>query len=212
MSSIFLNRIHHPVTTLGYGSRVGVWLQGCSIHCPGCLVPDTWEAAEQHKVALEWVQQALQPLLLQSDGITLSGGEPFDQAESLLALLRWVKARFKGDILVYSGYSEDRLRRICPEAFHLADVLVVGPYMDNLPDNRPFIGSSNQGLLLLTELARSRYAEPESMPTGFGVDFVGNEILLAGVPSRGFMKNLRYRLARVGLKYTQLPHDTKSFI
>jgi anaerobic ribonucleoside-triphosphate reductase activating protein len=197
---IYLNRIHHPVTTLGYGSRVGVWFQGCSIHCPGCLVPDTWVPTEKHRIPLRWVQRALEPLLGQSDGLTISGGEPFDQAEALVTLLTWARCRLKGDILVYSGYSEEALRRLCPEAFALADVLVAGPYDDRLPDTRPFIGSSNQRLLLLTDLARQRYRDPESMPVGFGVDFVGNEILLTGVPRRGFMKDFRRELADAGLE------------
>jgi anaerobic ribonucleoside-triphosphate reductase activating protein len=197
---IYLNRIHHPVTTLGYGSRVGVWFQGCSIHCPGCVVPDTWVAGEQHCVPLEWVQRAVAPLLDRSDGITVSGGEPFDQPESLMALLTWVKGCFKGDILVYSGYPEESLRDLCPGVFRLADVLVVGPYEKRLPDDRPFIGSSNQRLLLLTDLARERYRDPERMAVGFGVDVVGNEILLTGVPGRGFMKDFRRRLTDVGLQ------------
>jgi len=211
VTTVFLNRIHHPVTTLGYGSRIGVWFQGCSIHCPGCLVPDTWVAGEEHRVGLESVQRALEPLLAQSDGITISGGEPFDQTEPLLGLLRWAKGRFEGDILVYSGYSENRLRRVCPAAFHLADVLVVGPYKDGMPDTRPFVGSANQRLLLLTELARERYRKPESLIGGFGVDFLDNEILLAGVPRKGFMNELRYRLARVGLE-PRPSNDTKSLI
>ena len=42
---IGLNRVHFPVTALGPGRRVGIWLQGCSIRCPGCMSLDTWAPA-----------------------------------------------------------------------------------------------------------------------------------------------------------------------
>ena len=39
---ISLSRLHFPVTTLGPGRRIGIWFQGCSIRCPGCISADTW--------------------------------------------------------------------------------------------------------------------------------------------------------------------------
>ena len=41
---IAVNRLHWPVTVLGPGRRVGIWMQGCSIGCPGCVSRDTWPA------------------------------------------------------------------------------------------------------------------------------------------------------------------------
>ncbi|HSV19446.1 MAG TPA: 4Fe-4S cluster-binding domain-containing protein, partial [Casimicrobiaceae bacterium] len=43
-ATIELNKAHWPVTVLGPGKRIGLWLQGCSIHCPGCVSQDTWSA------------------------------------------------------------------------------------------------------------------------------------------------------------------------
>jgi anaerobic ribonucleoside-triphosphate reductase activating protein len=42
---IGLNRVHFPVTALGPGRRIGIWLQGCLIRCPGCMSLDTWAPA-----------------------------------------------------------------------------------------------------------------------------------------------------------------------
>ncbi|HAU1321526.1 TPA: radical SAM protein, partial [Legionella pneumophila] len=39
---IYISRVHFPVTTLGPGHRIGIWFQGCSIRCPGCISTDTW--------------------------------------------------------------------------------------------------------------------------------------------------------------------------
>jgi len=195
-----LSRIHHPVTTLGYGCRVGIWFQGCSIHCKGCIVPDTWRATSRHRVKLEWVQKAVVPLLARSDGVTISGGEPFDQPEALMELLRWIDKAMDGDVLLYSGYQEPELRSRYPEAFDLVDVMVLNPFKENLPDTRPFIGSSNQRLLLLTALARKRYRQLEEMPRGFTVDFQKDEILMAGVPGLNFMSEFKTKLRQSGIE------------
>ena len=200
MMHIFFNRIHYPVTTLGYGKRTGVWFQGCSIHCPGCVAPDMWYAEEKHRVKMEWVQAALSTYLAKSDGISISGGEPFNQSEALICLLRWVREVFDGDILLYSGYSEVNLRHQHPEAFELVDAMVLEPFVAELPDSRAFIGSSNQRLLLLTPLAEERYRNLDQMLRGFTVDFRDNEIMLAGVPERNFMKSFKEQLNQAGIK------------
>ena len=85
---ISLNKAHYPVTALGPGRRIGLWLQGCALACPGCVSRDTWAFAEDQSLPLSvlllWCQQVAPTGL---DGITISGGEPFAQPEALLALL-----------------------------------------------------------------------------------------------------------------------------
>ena len=41
MTMLALSRMHFPVTTLGPGNRIGIWVQGCTIRCPGCVSADT---------------------------------------------------------------------------------------------------------------------------------------------------------------------------
>ena len=43
---IRLNKAHYPVTALGPGRRIGLWLQGCALACPGCISQDSWAFAE----------------------------------------------------------------------------------------------------------------------------------------------------------------------
>jgi anaerobic ribonucleoside-triphosphate reductase activating protein len=98
MTSITLSRLHFPVTTLGPGKRIGIWLQGCSIRCPGCISADTWSATEG-LTTTEAVIEALLPWLPDAEGITISGGEPFDQPEALQILLRELRCLSPLDIL-----------------------------------------------------------------------------------------------------------------
>ena len=93
-----LSKLHFPITALGPGRRIGLWLQGCSIRCSGCMSRDTWEFSdESHRV--EVLLERVTPWLAEADGITISGGEPFDQPEGLLSFLVGLRERFRGDIL-----------------------------------------------------------------------------------------------------------------
>ena len=85
-ASIALSRIHFPVTTLGPGRRIGIWFQGCSIRCPGCISMDTW-APGRGITTIDEVVSAIAQWIPTADGITISGGEPFDQPVALIELL-----------------------------------------------------------------------------------------------------------------------------
>jgi len=79
-------------------------------------------------------------------GVTISGGEPFDQEEELLALLEWLAGRGVQDIVCYTGYlrGELEVRPIASRCLKLLAVLVDGPYVVELDDGRGIRGSTNQ--------------------------------------------------------------------
>src|ERR1044071_7362148 len=88
-ATIQLNKAHWPVTVLGPGRRIGLWLQGCTIGCRGCGSKDTWPRDPSKTIAVGALvdcgrRATTDPL----DGVTISGGEPFQQPIGLGALLR----------------------------------------------------------------------------------------------------------------------------
>jgi anaerobic ribonucleoside-triphosphate reductase activating protein len=97
---ISLSKLHFPITALGPGRRIGIWFQGCSIRCAGCMSRDTW-AFTRDGEPVETVLKRMEPWFAEADGITISGGEPFDQADGLLALLAGFRKCFDGDVLTY---------------------------------------------------------------------------------------------------------------
>ncbi len=194
--ALHMNRLHYPVTTLGYGKRIGIWFQGCSIHCPGCLVPDSWVATDEHLVPLAALYATLERWIDKCEGITISGGEPFDQPKALAHLLEHLRARTQSptlDLLIYSGYTFARLQKKHAAILKMADVIVSGPFVEKREDPRPFVGSANQEIHLLTELAKSRYANADQLPRGFTVDYSQGTLFLAGVPKRGEIEHLTQR-------------------
>src|ERR1051326_4990397 len=123
---LFLSRVHFPVTTLGFGRRIGIWFQGCSLRCPGCVSRDTWEFG-LGETTVESLGEAIRAELNSADGVTISGGEPFDQPVALEVLLRQLRATFRGGILVFSGHPWEQLAKRVAQWNGLIDVLISDP-------------------------------------------------------------------------------------
>lgn len=196
-----LSRLHHPVTVLGHGSRAGIWFQGCSLGCNGCVSRDTWPSAtpeEQVPVAevLEWLAACL-PV----DGLTISGGEPFDQPEALAALIagfRSIADPAHADVLVYSGYSAKRLRSLHKTLFVQADAVITGPYLATSPgDSRR--GSANQEVHAHTDIGRQRYVNGTGPAGGIQAITAGGQLWMIGIPRSGDMQRLEETLATRGV-------------
>ena len=116
-ATLQLNKAHWLVTVLGPGRRIGLWVQGCTIHCAGCVSQDTWPKDATKTIAVRdlvaWCKRTAGDAL---DGVTISGGEPFEQPDGLRALLSGLRAwresaHLDFDILCYSGYPLATLER-----------------------------------------------------------------------------------------------------
>src|SRR5438445_3414164 len=95
----------------GPGLRAVVFFQGCTLGCEKCFNPTThvFQGAEvaPEKVAKALVEAHREHIL---EGITFSGGEPMQQADSLLALMRNLRSQAPELSLgMFSGYTEREL-------------------------------------------------------------------------------------------------------
>lgn len=208
MTALLLNRAHYPVTTLGPGRRAGIWVQGCTIGCPGCMSTDTWPSDPARAIPATAVLDWVDALPARPDGITLSGGEPFQQVEAvteLLGLLHEWRAGSPIDILVYSGYPFHRLRKdaAARRALALCDAAVTGPYLRRRPTDLPWRGSANQRLIPLTPLGKERYATTQRSGPRLQVCPDGDTVWLIGVPAPGDLELLAGRLEHSGLRLGQ---------
>ena len=136
----------------GPGIRMTVFVQGCPHHCPGCHNPQTHDPKGGYDCELQKIIDAFDedPLLR---GITLSGGEPFEQAEGLLPLVRAVRQRGK-DVVAFSGYTFEQLAEKAKnepavgEILSLCCLLVDGRFVQAQRDlSLRFRGSRNQRLI-----------------------------------------------------------------
>lgn len=196
---IALSRVHYPVQSLGPGRRVGIWFQGCSIRCKGCISLDTW-ARKPADQTVEQLLHFIEPWVVEADGITVSGGEPFDQSEALQELLLGLRRYPDKDVLVYTGYALERLE--LSKCAGLIDAIVTEPFEVDQKQTLALRGSDNQRLSCLTELGRERLKSFDRLAStsDYALDlmFDDDQVFMAGIPARGDLARLRVLLAQDG--------------
>ncbi len=144
----------------GFGVRMVIFTQGCHLRCPFCHNPATHDLEAGTFIKLDELRKIWQknPLL---QGITVSGGEPFLQPDSVLELLRM--AHEDGlDVVCYSGYTYETLiaknNPAIDAILNEAEYLIDGPFIHQLKDLRLlFRGSSNQRIIDLKETKEKRH-------------------------------------------------------
>jgi anaerobic ribonucleoside-triphosphate reductase activating protein len=145
----------------GPGVRTVIWFQGCSIRCEGCFNPQTHSSGHNLLYDPEILAKEISKHQKGIEGITISGGEPFDQPESLAILLKTIRASSKLSAILYSGYTFEQISGL-PESNIIldnTDVLISGPFIKELSHTKNIAGSSNKVFHFLT----SRYKHSDFM-------------------------------------------------
>lgn len=184
-----------------------MWFQGCSLGCRGCLARDTWPVDGGSDLAVDDVAERLAAVIAADglEGVTISGGEPFEQPEALSGLLTAVRRLTAGggrevDLLCYSGLSERRLRRQFPAVLEQLDALIPEPFTEALESGHAWWGSGNQRLVALSPLGRARYATvPTAERAVMQVSVEDGTVWLVGVPRRGDLEAATRRAAQAGV-------------
>lgn len=148
----------------GPGNRFVIWFQGCSLRCPGCYNPATHSNEANSVATVESLLASIADDWLEIDGVTVTGGEPFEQPLALLALARGLRERFSPSLLVFSGYTmeEIRSRPLGREILDSVDVLIDGRYAGRRRLGRALRGSANKRIHLLSD--RHTMEEIEAAP------------------------------------------------
>jgi anaerobic ribonucleoside-triphosphate reductase activating protein len=172
----------------GPGRRFAVWLQGCTLRCPGCCNPEMLPFAGGRKVGIDsLVAQILRAKEdEQIEGLTLIGGEPFAHARDAAELAERVR-QGELSVMIFSGYTLAELRGMSDE--HVArllaatDILVDGPYVREQPETRRrWIGSANQQVHFLTD--RCRADDPRwLLPNTLELRLHDGELTVNGFPA-----------------------------
>ena len=183
MNPQMLNLYHYEPLSLvnGPGKRAVVWVQGCTLNCPGCFNPQTHATF----AGKDWPVDHLAKLILggksEIEGVTISGGEPLQQLKPLIELTRKVKDQSDLSILVFSGFSWDEIQRI-PRVHSLLeqlDVLIAGRYLAGKRLASGLIGSSNKTVHFLT--GRYNMIDLVPVPNAEVILNPDGEVVLSGI-------------------------------
>lgn len=172
----------------GPGERFVVWVQGCTLACPGCWNPDTWSFARRD---VRTVDALVNDILDVEDieGVTFTGGEPFAQAQAVAKVAERVRSEGLS-VVVFTGYELHELSGDdARELLARTDVLVAGRYREEERcEGQALIGSSNQKLHFLSD----RYG-PDDVCAGPEAEIhigPGGAIALTGFPRFGLAELL----------------------
>jgi anaerobic ribonucleoside-triphosphate reductase activating protein len=136
------------------------------------------------------------------DGITITGGEPFEQSCSLGALLdaleEW-RATDGFDILCYSGFPLKRLELEHAQLLDRLDALIPEPFVLGSPSLCAWQGSDNQPLIVLSALGKERYSTIPTGPPSIQVDVTDGAIWFIGIPRPGDMDRVQALAKQRGL-------------
>lgn len=134
--------------TDGPGLRLAVFLQGCPRRCEGCHNPSALDFDGGYDMSDAEILSMVKnnPLL---SGVTLTGGEPFCQAERLMPLAKNIKEQAL-ELAIYTGYTfeqvlgSDKMSALA----ELADIIIDGEFVLAERDiSLKFKGSRNQRVI-----------------------------------------------------------------
>ncbi|MCD7884651.1 MAG: radical SAM protein [Lachnospiraceae bacterium] len=187
-----INYSHYTADTtlLGPYHRGVLWVQGCCFSCEGCI------AQSMHGKGGSYAScEALAAFFLKQpgiEGLTISGGEPFLQAEALWAMMEAIRYEKNLGLIVYSGMYLEEIQKLAKRQeaarrfLSQIDLLIDGRYEKDLDDGRMAVGSSNQTIHLLTDRYRDTardYYGAKGRKTQ--ICSFGSRLQMIGVPSAG---------------------------
>jgi anaerobic ribonucleoside-triphosphate reductase activating protein len=125
----------------GPGKRLLLFTQGCSLHCKGCVNKHLWQFGVGANITVEEVLELCQDV----EGITLHGGEPLDQSEGVLEIVKALKSVGK-TVILFTGYQYKELSKSSQKrVWSLSDLVVSGRYIEEKRNiYLQFRGSTNQ--------------------------------------------------------------------
>lgn len=136
----------------GPGQRAVIWLQGCSIRCPGCFNTDAQAFNAGNSVEVEKLFRRIINISEPIEGVTISGGEPLDQRRPLLALLKQIRENTYYSIILFTGYTWEEIQFFpeTPELLACIDVIIAGRFNAERRIAANLIGSTNKTLHFIT--------------------------------------------------------------
>ena len=96
----------------GPGRRAVLWVQGCSLACPGCFNPETHAIEGGQSIAVAEFFDLIDSQAGEIEGLTVSGGEPLQQLEALTQLLRLVREHTELSVLLFTGLRLEEILRL----------------------------------------------------------------------------------------------------
>lgn len=131
----------------GEGLRKVIFVQGCKHNCKGCHNPETHNIFGGTECDTKDIIEEIKSDFM-IDGITLSGGDPFEQAEACAEIAKNIN-----NVWCYTGYTIEYILDHLDnpgwkDLLYNIDILVDGPFKLDLKSTEcKYRGSTNQRII-----------------------------------------------------------------
>lgn len=146
-------RLHHRTLSScnGPGLRYVIWTQGCSLDCAGCFNKKTHPIAAHSLIRVSDLLYEV-CLLRNIEGVTVSGGEPLEQADAIAKFFHGLPPPLTK--ILYTGYTLQEILQDAKrtQAVAASDITLAGRYQSHL--KHPYLGKK---LILTTSRINPEY-------------------------------------------------------
>lgn len=195
---MYIARVLYPVEVLGPGKRVGIWFCGCPRRCKSCSNPELWEFQDRYITSPQFVYKLVLQIANhhEIDGFTITGGEPFYQAEALQILISHLQ-NISDDILVYTGYT---IGELSSEVLNGVSVLIDGEYIESRNTDCFLRGSDNQKIHILNPKYKEKYSSYLAQNVNQTQNFMTSDgVISVGIHKPNFMNDLTTLISKKGI-------------
>ncbi len=179
--------------TLGCFSRFAIWVQGCPFRCVGCMTPDSLPLEGGETVTINALADEILATV-DIEGLTITGGEPFLQAQELALLIQQIRLQRDIGVIVYSGYEFKELQRQAQKKSAIADLLtsidllIDGQFIENLNDGLSLRGSANQQIYALTERYHDKLHLYGQAQRQVEIHLQATQMMVVGIAGQQFLQ------------------------
>lgn len=151
MNQLSVMKIVYSTSVDGVGLRNSLYVAGCPLRCKGCHNQSSWDI---NNGTYQDIETVCNQLNIDDFNISILGGEPLFQYDSILALCTMIKAKHPNKtIWMWSGYTFEYIQEFYSDILNYIDVLVDGEYLEQKKEiGLNWIGSSNQRVIDVKKL------------------------------------------------------------
>lgn len=163
----------------GPGARAVIWVQGCTLGCPGCYNPETHSFSGGTFVRVDEMFHRIVNVGEMIEGITVTGGEPLQQLEAVTSLLRLIKNETSLSVVLFTGFTWEEVQKKAPTILPYVDICIAGRYEESKRLACDLRGSANKTVHFLTD----RYTEGDlkSLPAAEVLIEPDGQLIVTGI-------------------------------
>lgn len=136
----------------GPGPHFTIWVQGCPLKCQGCFNPQTHDPDGGYSRTISSLVQEIKVYWKQKKirGVTVTGGEPVQQINSVTNLLKEIKSIGEIGTIVLTGYNQNELQSVSgfDRLRQYTDVFISGRFLHEKKLQKGIRGSTNKEILI----------------------------------------------------------------